>query len=62
MHNSNKHQLFTITMNSPYMCPCDAPWTPEYQESHPRFDDDDHSRYWCDETEDEYLDSLYGVV
>jgi hypothetical protein len=49
-------------MNSPYMCPCDAPWTPEYQESHPRFDDDDHSRYWCDETEDEYLDSLYGVV
>ena len=21
-----------------------------------------HSRYWCDETEDEYMDALYNVI
>jgi len=52
----------------PYLDPNDAPWTDEYAESYPRrvrkqlTGDDDHSRYWCDETEDEYIDQLYGVV
>jgi hypothetical protein len=25
-------------------------------------DADDHSRYWCDETEEEFNDSLFNVV
>ena len=25
-------------------------------------DQDDHSRYWCDENEEEYMDALFGVV
>jgi hypothetical protein len=49
-------------MREPYLDPNDAPWTPEYQESHPRYRDDDHSRYWCDENEAEYFDALYSVI
>jgi hypothetical protein len=48
-------------MNHPYMCPCDAPWTPEYQESHPKLDD--YSGYSMDDvTEDEYLTFLHGII
>ena len=49
----------------PFIDPNDAPWTVEYHESYGRKLDpnyDDHCRYWCDENEEEYLDSLYGVI
>lgn len=52
-------------MSFPYLDPNDAPWTAEYRESYgyklENFDDD-HSRYWCDENEDEFWDSFYNVV
>ena len=52
-------------MNHPYMDPNDCPWTDEYRENQTmdrHLDLGEHSRYWCDENEDEYIDSLYGVV
>lgn len=53
-------------MNHPFLYPEQACWTPEYKDAHlhkhASNDDDTHSRYWCDESEEEYLDALYGVV
>ena len=51
-------------MNHPYMDPNDCPWTDEYKENKPWLYpiDDNHSRYWCDENEDEYEDSLFNVI
>jgi len=53
-------------MSNHYLDPNDAPWTDEYAESYPRkalkYREDNYSRYWCDENEDEQLDALYGVI
>ena len=39
-----------------------AQWITEERLLSIHLDGDDHSRYWCDENEEEYLDALYNVV
>ncbi|QPD06423.1 hypothetical protein [Synechococcus phage S-SRP01] len=55
-------------MNNPYMYPDQAEWTEDYHElkalrSRLNADeDDDHCRYWCDETILELEDALFFCV
>jgi hypothetical protein len=39
-----------------------AQWISEERLLSIHLDGDDHSRYWCDENEDEFNDSLFNVV
>lgn len=60
--------LLPKEMNHPYMFPDEAPWTDDYYElkalrSRPNPDDeDDHSRYWCEENILEMEDALFFCV
>jgi hypothetical protein len=42
-------------LKHPFTDPTDCPHSADYRDDH-------HSRYWCDENEDEYIDAVYGVV
>jgi hypothetical protein len=47
----------TISMDNPYMDPCDAPWTNEYWEGRkPKWLEDDESDEWL------FEDALFGVI
>lgn len=54
-------------MNHPYMYPDQAPWTEDYYElkalrTRHNPDEDDHSRYWCEENILELEDALFFCV
>lgn len=55
------------TVNHPYMFPDEAPWTEDYHElkalrQRHNPENDDHSRYWCDENILEMEDALFFCV
>ena len=58
--------LLSKEVNHPYMFPDEAPWTDDYYELKAlrtrHNPEDDHSRYWCDETILEMEDALFFCV
>ena len=67
VNRANPCHLLSKEVNHPYMFPDEAPWTDDYHElkalrTRHNPDEDDHSRYWCEENILELEDALFFCV